>query len=29
LEKLFDAELRLMEVIWEREPVSAKEIDCS
>jgi len=26
LEKLFDAELRLMEIIWEREPISAKEI---
>ena len=26
MEKLFDAELRLMEVIWECEPVSAKEI---
>jgi predicted transcriptional regulator len=26
LERLFDAELRLMEIIWEREPVSAKEI---
>ena len=26
MEKLFDAELRLMEVIWEQEPVSAKEI---
>ena len=26
MEKLFDAELRLMEVIWEREPISAKEI---
>jgi len=26
MEKLFDAELRLMEVIWEREPVSAKEL---
>jgi len=26
LEKLFDAELRLMEIIWEHEPVSAKEI---
>ena len=26
MEKLFDAELRLMEIIWEREPVSAKEI---
>lgn len=26
MEKLFDAELRLMEVIWEHEPISAKEI---
>ena len=26
MEKLFDAELRLMEIIWEYEPVSAKEI---
>ena len=26
MEKLFDAELRLMEIIWQREPVSAKEI---
>ena len=26
MEKLFDAELRLMEIIWEHEPVSAKEI---
>ena len=26
MEKLFDAEIRLMEIIWEREPVSAKEI---
>ena len=26
MERLFDAELRLMEIIWEREPVSAKEI---
>ena len=26
MEKLFDAELRLMEVIWERETVSAKEV---
>ena len=26
MEKLFDAELRLMEIIWEREPVSAKEL---
>jgi len=23
---LFDAELRLMEIIWEHEPISAKEI---
>ena len=26
MEKLFDAELRLMEIVWEREPISAKEI---
>ena len=26
MEKLFDAELRLMEMIWEHEPVPAKEI---
>jgi len=26
MEKLFDAELRLMEIIWEHEPVAAKEI---
>ncbi|MCL1791637.1 MAG: BlaI/MecI/CopY family transcriptional regulator [Peptococcaceae bacterium] len=26
MEKLFDAELRLMDIIWEREPISAKEI---
>ena len=26
MEKLFDAELRLMDVIWEHEPISAKEI---
>ena len=26
MEKLFDAELRLMEVIWEREPIAAKDI---
>ena len=26
MEKLFDAELRLMEMIWERGPVSAKEV---
>jgi len=25
LGKLFDAELRLMEIIWGREPISAKE----
>jgi BlaI family transcriptional regulator, penicillinase repressor len=24
--KLFDAELRLMEIVWQHEPVSAKEI---
>jgi predicted transcriptional regulator len=24
--KLFDSELKVMEIIWEREPVSAKEI---
>ena len=26
MEKLFDAELRLMEIIWDKEPISAKEI---
>ena len=26
MEKLFDAELRLMEIIWKHEPISAKEI---
>ena len=26
MEKLFDAELRLMEIIWLHEPISAKEI---
>ena len=26
MEKLFDAELRLMEIVWELEPISAKEI---
>jgi len=26
LEKLFDAELRLMEIIWERGMISAKEV---
>jgi len=26
LEKLFDAELRLKEIKWECEPISAKEI---
>ena len=26
MEKLFDAELRLMEIIWVHEPISAKEI---
>lgn len=26
MEKLFDAELRLLEIIWEREPISAKGI---
>ena len=26
MEKLFDSELRLMDVIWEHEPISAKEI---
>ncbi|MCL1853001.1 MAG: BlaI/MecI/CopY family transcriptional regulator [Peptococcaceae bacterium] len=26
MERLFDAELRLMEIIWKWEPVSAKEI---
>lgn len=24
--KLFDSELKLMEIVWEREPVSAKKI---
>ncbi len=24
--KLFDSELKVMEIIWEREPISAKEI---
>ncbi len=24
--KLFDSELKLMEILWEREPVSAKEM---
>ncbi len=24
--KLFDSELRVMDIVWEREPVSAKEI---
>jgi predicted transcriptional regulator len=24
--KLFDSELKLMEIVWEREPVSAKDI---
>ena len=26
MEKLFDAELKLMELVWEREPVSAKAL---
>ena len=26
MEKLFDAEWRLMEIIWEFEPISAKEL---
>jgi len=26
VEKLFDAELKLMELVWEREPVSAKAL---
>ena len=26
MEKLYDAELRLMEIIWEHEPVCAKDI---
>jgi len=26
MEKLFDAELRLMEIIWEFEPISAKKV---
>ena len=26
MEKLFDAELRLMEIVWESEPITAKEI---
>lgn len=26
MEKLFDSELKLMEIVWEKEPVSAKEI---
>ena len=26
MEKLFDSELKVMELIWEREPVSAKEL---
>ncbi|MDR0889339.1 MAG: BlaI/MecI/CopY family transcriptional regulator, partial [Oscillospiraceae bacterium] len=26
MEKLFDAELRLMELLWEHAPISAKEI---
>lgn len=26
LEKLFDAEFKLMEIIWEQEPVPAREI---
>ena len=26
MEKLFDSELKLMEIIWESEPISAKDI---
>ena len=26
MEKLFDSELKVMEIVWEREPVSAKDI---
>lgn len=26
MERLFDSELKVMEIIWEREPVSAKEV---
>jgi predicted transcriptional regulator len=26
MEKLFDSELRLMEIIWEHEPVTAKKL---
>jgi predicted transcriptional regulator len=26
MEKLFDSELKLMEIVWKHEPVSAKEI---
>ncbi|MCL2670691.1 MAG: BlaI/MecI/CopY family transcriptional regulator [Clostridiales bacterium] len=26
MDKLYDAELRLMEIVWEREPISAKDI---
>lgn len=26
MNKLFDSELRLMEIIWEKEPVSAKDV---
>ena len=26
MQKIFDSELKLMELLWEREPVSAKEL---
>ena len=26
MEKLFDSELKIMEIVWDREPVSAKDI---
>jgi len=26
MQKLFDSEIKIMELIWEREPVSAKEL---
>ncbi|MDF2544288.1 MAG: putative transcriptional regulator [Herbinix sp.] len=26
MEKLFDSELKVMDIIWEREPITAKEI---
>lgn len=25
-QKIFDSELKLMEIVWEREPISAKEL---